>query len=62
MYTLFGAFPASFWVRQLPIAGASLLITELFYKFHSFTLETAGFLTTWCVLDAIVNYARDRRD
>jgi hypothetical protein len=60
MSTVLGTFPAGFWVRQLPTAGASLLITELLYKFHSFTLETAGFLTTWYVLDAIVNHSRRR--
>lgn len=33
--------------------GLSLVIAELFYKFHSFTLEVAGFLVTWFVLDAL---------
>lgn len=37
--------------RQLPVFLASFVIAELFYKFHSFTLETAAFLATWFVLD-----------
>ncbi|MSO65619.1 MAG: hypothetical protein EXQ85_07485 [Alphaproteobacteria bacterium] len=28
----------------------ALLIAELFYKFHSFLLETGAFLVTWLVL------------
>ena len=31
--------------------GFSILIAELFYKFHSFTLECVAFLATWYVLD-----------
>ena len=30
------------------------IIAELFYKFHSFTLECAAFLATWFVIDALV--------
>lgn len=37
--------------RQLPVLLSSFVIAELFYKFHSFTLETAAFLATWFVLD-----------
>ncbi len=37
--------------RQLPVFLASFVIAELFYKFHSFTLETAAFLATWFALD-----------
>lgn len=40
--------------RQLPTFAVSFLIAELFYKFHSFTLECAAFLVTWFVIDAIV--------
>ena len=40
-------------IRQLPTFLAALLIAEMFYKFHSFTLECAAFLVTWFVLDAI---------
>ena len=34
---------------------AALVIAELFYKFHSFLLETGAFLATWFVLGAIVH-------
>jgi len=29
---------------------ASFVIAEVFYKFHSFTLECAAFLVTWYAL------------
>jgi hypothetical protein len=34
---------------------AALVIAELFYKFHSFLLETGAFLLTWFVLGAAVH-------
>lgn len=37
--------------RQIPLFITSFLIAEVFYKFHSFTLECAAFLVTWFVLD-----------
>jgi hypothetical protein len=40
--------------RQLPVFLISFVIAELFYKFHSFTLECAAFLATWFVLDGAV--------
>lgn len=38
--------------RELTIVNAvsltsALVIAELFYKFHSFTLEAAAFVATW---------------
>jgi hypothetical protein len=33
-----------------PALAASMIIAELFYKFHSFTLECLAFLGTWYVL------------
>ncbi len=41
-----------FTVEQVPTLGLSLVIAELFYKFHSFTLECIAFLVTWYLLDA----------
>jgi hypothetical protein len=35
----------------LPTGGAALVVAELFYKFHSFTLECLAFLATWLVFD-----------
>ncbi|MGR8980663.1 MAG: hypothetical protein ACU84H_11330 [Gammaproteobacteria bacterium] len=55
MYTLIRAIPLKqLLMEQVPIILASLTIAELFYKFHSFTLEAIAFLATWYVLDAIV--------
>ncbi|MBI3707461.1 MAG: hypothetical protein HY246_07260 [Proteobacteria bacterium] len=34
---------------------AALLVAEVFYKFHSFLLETAAFLATWWVIGAIAH-------
>jgi hypothetical protein len=45
-------------LEQAPILAASLVIAELFYKFHSFTLECIAFLATWYVLDALVKFVR----
>ena len=33
-------------IEQVPALGVSLLITEGFYKFHSFTLVCVAFLGT----------------
>lgn len=33
---------------------AAFLIAEIFYKFHSFTLECVAFLATWLVLDLAI--------
>ena len=56
MYSLFSRLPFSLVAsRELPALFASFVIAELFYKFHSFTLECAAFLATWYVLSWIVN-------
>ena len=34
------------------------MIAEVFYKFHSFTLECAAFLATWAALDAVAWHVR----
>ena len=59
MFTLIKSIP----VRRLlseqgPILGLSIIFAELFYKFHSFTLECLAFLVTWCVLDVVVHVAK----
>jgi len=33
--------------QEAPALVASFVIAEVFYKFHSFTLECAAFLVTW---------------
>ena len=40
-------------IEQLPALIVSIVIAELFYKFHSFTLEALAFLATWFVVDAL---------
>lgn len=45
-------------IEQFPSIAAAWLIAELFYKFHSFSLECAAFLATWFVFDALVQFAR----
>jgi hypothetical protein len=41
--------------EHLPTLAVSLIIAELFYKFHSFLLEAIAFLATWYVLGALFN-------
>jgi hypothetical protein len=48
-------------VRQAPVLAVSLVIAEVFYKFHSFTLECGAFLATWFVLDAVAQFVRPWR-
>ena len=35
---------------------ASLLLAEVFYKFHSFSLECLAFLATWAALSGLVEF------
>jgi hypothetical protein len=39
--------------EQLPLLAIALGIAEVFYKFHSFLLETGAFLLTWLALGAL---------
>lgn len=55
MYTLFRMLPIKrLATEQIPALGFAWIIAELFYKFHSFTLECAAFLATWFLLDAFI--------
>lgn len=48
MYTLIRSLPLQRLVsEQLPAFVISFVIAEMFYKFHSFTLECGAFLLTW---------------
>jgi hypothetical protein len=40
----------AFLVREAPAFGTAFIVAELFYKFHSFALETGAFLVTWYAL------------
>ena len=37
-----------------PSAAISIVIAELAYKFHSFTLECVAFLATWYLVDQLI--------
>ena len=60
MYRLFRSLTfRQLILEQAPALGGSLLIAELFYKFHSFLLETAAFLGTWFVVDLMLRATRN---
>ena len=44
--------------QRLVSFAPALIVSELFYKFHSFTLETLAFLATWGVIDAVIQVVR----
>ncbi len=53
MFTLLRLLPTRrLLAEQLPALLIAWLVAELFYKFHSFSLECAAFLLTWGALDA----------
>jgi hypothetical protein len=55
MYTLIRSIPVrQLLLEQIPALGLSFIIAELFYKFHSFTLECLAFLGTWYVIDVAI--------
>ncbi len=59
MYRLFRTLTfRQLMLEQAPALGGSLLMAEVFYKFHSFLLETAAFLGTWFVLDLTLRAIR----
>ena len=55
---------ASIAAIQLPPLVAALVVAELFFKFHSFTLEAVPFLALWYVLRRayapVERWARER--
>ena len=54
---------ADFLNRQLPSLIISIIVAELFYKFHSFVLECLAFLVTWFVIEAVIGLVvTDRRE
>ncbi|MEJ2640919.1 MAG: hypothetical protein P8010_15220 [Desulfosarcinaceae bacterium] len=59
MYSFFKALPTRrILSEQLPAFCGSLVIAEIFYKFHSFMLEALAFLATWYGLDWTIQWAR----
>ncbi len=60
MYTLIRLVSLRYLLlEQVPAIAISILIAELFYKFHSFTLECIAFLVTWYVIDAGLRFIID---
>ena len=56
MYTLVRLLSVKrFAAEQVPALALAWIIAELFFKFHSFTLECGAFLATWFVLDALTH-------
>jgi len=47
-------------VREGPALAAALLVSELLYKFHSFTLECVAFLGTWYAFSRLIHIATKR--
>ena len=61
MYTLLRTLSfRSILLEQVPSITISLIIAELFYKFHSFTLECVAFIATWCVIDGLRQIVVDK--
>ena len=62
MYTLIRLMPhQQLFFLQGPALAISISIAELFYKFHSFTLECIAFLATWYALDAAITFLINTR-
>lgn len=57
MYTLLRSITVrQLFLEQIPALGSSIVIAEIFYKFHSFTLECLAFLGTWFLIDAMLKF------
>lgn len=57
MFSLVKGVPVkTLMVEQIPAFVVALVIAEIFYKFHSFTLECLAFLATWSVLNAVMTF------
>ena len=60
MFTLIRSLPTrQLLLEQFPAFAVSFVIAELFYKFHSFTLECMAFLITWYVFDAAISFFKN---
>ena len=59
MYSFVRVMPWAHLLReQVPALALAFVIAEVFYKFHSFTLETLAFLATWGVIDALIQVGK----
>jgi len=59
LYTLFHHLPLNrILSEQAPALLVAWICAELFYRFHSFTLECAAFLATWFAVDLSIQWLR----
>lgn len=57
MYTLIRLIPfRQLILEQAPAIAISIFIADLFYKFHSFSLECLAFFATWYVVEAAIRF------
>jgi hypothetical protein len=62
MYSLIHSYPLrTVLTEHAPTLGMAFVIAEVFYKFHSFTLECLAFLGTWYLLDGFLQVILSRR-
>ncbi|PYI93385.1 MAG: hypothetical protein DME97_06520 [Verrucomicrobia bacterium] len=43
--------------QELPAGTCALVVAEMFYRFHSFTIECLAFLATWYVFSWVLSKA-----
>ncbi len=59
MYTLLRTIPGQRLIKeQAPAFAISFVIAQSFYKFGSFGFELIAFLTTWFLIDALIQLGR----
>jgi hypothetical protein len=46
------------WLVETPSLVLSVYVAEMFYKFHSFTLECGAFLATWFMVSYLFSLIR----
>ncbi len=46
-------------INDAPSFVVALVVAELLYKFHSFTLEVLAFLATWYLFGALAQFVRN---
>ena len=61
MYSMIHNLRTGITLRESGALLIAFLIAEVFYKFHSFTLECAAFLATWYVFSWVLGLATRRR-
>ena len=59
MYTLLRSGNArNLAFQELPGLAVAVVVAEIFFKFHSFTLECLGFLVVWTLASALFGLGR----